>query len=86
MPALRHSPNQAELDFEFGLPAGMESYSVGFLAKWFGTTVQHWINQIDGGALPACNLASPGKSKRYYRISRQALLAYLRKNHTHGTL
>jgi hypothetical protein len=74
---------QAELDFEFGLPAGREAFSVGFLAKWFNTSVNHWINQIERGALPAVNCASPGTTKSMWRISRQALVAYLRKNHTH---
>ena len=84
MPATRHDPSQPELDFEYGLPAGRESFSVGFLAKFFDMSLQHWINQIDCGALPACNLASPGTSKSLYRVSRHALITYLRKRHTHN--
>lgn len=70
---------QPEFDFEFGLPSGQEAFSVGFLAKWFGTTIQHWINQVEDGSLRAVNLASKGKSKSYWRIARADLLAYLRQ-------
>lgn len=79
----RIDPAQPELDFEFGLPAGREVFSVTFLARHFCYARQHWINLIDRGHIPAVNLATPGVTKSSYRISRADLVHFLRTRHTH---
>lgn len=68
---------QAEFDFEHNLPAGMESFSVRFLAAWFHTSHQHWINLIEQGSIRAADLRSPGASKSMLRIPRAELTRYL---------
>ena len=78
----RQDPSQPELDFEFGLPAGRESFSVSWLANFFDYSRQHWINLIDEGHLHAVNLATPGTTKSSYRVARTELVRYLRTRHT----
>jgi hypothetical protein len=69
-------PQQAEFDFEHNLPAGMETFTVRFLAAWFGTSDQHWLNLIDSGDLQAVDLARV-PSRSMMRVPRAALVAYL---------
>ena len=71
------SPAVPEFDFGTHLPAGMESFTVRFLAVWFKTSPQHWINLVEQGALKAVDLRSPGASKSMMRIPRAELIAYL---------
>lgn len=77
--ALPPTPAEPEFDFKHHLPSGMESFSVQFLALFFGTSWQHWINLIESGAIRAANLKSPNASKSMYRIPRAELIAYLNK-------
>ena len=71
------TPEEPEFDFKHHLPAGMESFPVRWLARWFDTSTQHWINLVDSGALRAVDLRSPGTSKSMLRIPRAALISYL---------
>lgn len=71
------SPEEPEFDFGHHLPAGMETFTVRWLAMWFKCSPQHWINLIEQGTLRAVDLASPGTSKSMRRIPRAALIAYL---------
>lgn len=73
------SPDEPEFDFGTHLPAGMESFTVRFLALWFRTSPQHWINLVEQGALKAVDLRSPGASKSLMRIPRAELVAYLNR-------
>lgn len=68
-----------EFDFQHHLPAGMESFTIPWLAMWFKTSMQHWINLIDSGALKATDLRSPNASKTMYRVPRAELIAFLNK-------
>jgi hypothetical protein len=70
---------QPEFDFDHHLPAGMESFSTGFLASWFHTSAQHWINLIEEGHLAAVDLRSPNASKSMLRVPRAVLIAYLNR-------
>ena len=72
-------PPQPEFDFQHHLPAGMESFTLTWLSVWFRTSIQHWINLIDSGAIKATNLKSPHASKTMYRIPRAELIAFLNK-------
>lgn len=76
------SPDEPEFDFSHHLPAGMESFSVRFLAAWFRSSPQHWINLIDQGALKAADLRGPGTSKSMLRIPRAELIRYLNETTT----
>jgi hypothetical protein len=71
------SPAEPELDFEHHLPAGMESFTVRFLAAWFNTSAQHWINLIYQGAIKAADLRGPAASKSMLRVPRAELIRYL---------
>lgn len=71
------SPEEPEFDFQHHLPSGMESFGVRWLARWFGTSHQHWINLIESGAIRATDLRSPGASKSMLRVPRAALITYL---------
>ena len=71
------SPEEPEFDFQHHLPAGMESFNVRWLARWFGTSHQHWINLIECGAIRATDLRSPGTSKSMHRVPRATLITYL---------
>ena len=71
------TPEEPEFDFQHHLPAGMESFNVRWLARWFGTSHQHWINLIECGAIKAVDLRSPGTSKSMLRVPRSALITYL---------
>lgn len=62
------------------LPAGIESFTVRKMAALFGTSHQHWINQIECGKLRAVDLRSPGAMKSMYRIPRASLIDYLDKH------
>lgn len=73
------SPDNPEFDFQHHLPAGMESFNVRWLARWFGTSHQHWINLVERGALRATDLRSPGASKAMMRIPRAELISYLNR-------
>jgi hypothetical protein len=73
------SSNEPEFDYRHYLPAGMETFTITWLARWFGTSPQHWINQIESGAIRATDLRSPGKSKAMMRIARAELIAYLNR-------
>ena len=72
-------PPQPEFDYTHHLPAGMESFTVRYLAAFFGTSHRHWINLVDSGAIKATNLKSPHASKTMYRIPRAELIAFLNK-------
>lgn len=81
MPSMKTNAATApEFDFQHHLPAGMESFSVPWLALWFKTSMQHWINLIDSGALKATDLRSPGATKTMYRVPRAELIAFLNTN------
>lgn len=73
------SPEEPEFDFRHHLPAGMESFTVRWLARWFGTSHQHWINLIEAGALRATDLRSPGTGKSMLRVPRAVLIGFLNK-------
>jgi hypothetical protein len=73
---------QAEFDFNHELPAGMETFSVRWLATWFGCTPQHWINLVEQGALAAIDLRSPGASKSMLRITRSEVVRYIHSQKT----
>ena len=64
------------------LPDGVEIFTVRQLARIFGTSPQHWINQIECGQLPAVDLRSPGATKSMLRIPRSALVSLLEKQAT----
>jgi len=68
---------QPELDFDNHLPSGMESFTVRFLAGWFRTSPQHWINLVDNGELLATDLRGPLASKSMIRIPRAELVRFL---------
>lgn len=68
---------QPELEFDIRLPSGMESFTVRFLAAWFGSSPQHWIKLIEGGHLKALDLRTPGASKSMHRIPRNELVRFL---------
>ena len=68
-----------EFDFQHHLPAGMESFTVRWLAMWFDTSIQHWINLVDSGALKAANLNSPNASRSMLRIPRAELITFLNR-------
>ena len=70
-------PPQPEFDFQHHLPAGMESFTLTWLSVWFRTSIQHWINLIECGAIKAVDLRSPGTSKSMLRVPRSALITYL---------
>ena len=73
------APASAPPSEDYGLPSQMHAFSVGFLAKHFDTTVQHWANLIEAGEIGAVNLGSMGAKKAMWRISRKSLLWYLQK-------
>ena len=62
------------------LPASGDIFTVRQLARIFGTSHQHWINQIECGKLHAVDLRSPGTTKSMYRIPRAALVDFLEKH------
>ncbi|MFZ4780517.1 MAG: hypothetical protein ACOYM3_34625 [Terrimicrobiaceae bacterium] len=68
---------QPELEFDIRLPSGMESFTVRFLAGWFHTSAQHWINLVETGVLKAIDLRTPGASKSMIRIPRAELVKFL---------
>jgi hypothetical protein len=70
-------PPQGELDFGNHLPAGMETFSIPFLMRWFHTGPQHWINLIESGAIKATTLQHPKASKTMYRVPRAELIRFL---------
>ena len=70
-------PPQPEFDYTHHLPAGMESFTVRYLAAFFGTSHRHWINLVDLGELKALDLSRPGASKAMMRIPRAELTRYL---------
>lgn len=82
MPKPAHNPTEPELDFEHHLPAGMESFTVRWLAAWFNCSAQHWINLIDTGALKAADLRGPSASKSMLRVPRAELIRYLNSKAT----
>ena len=55
----------------------MESFTVRFLAGWFHTSQQHWINLAESGALKALDLGSPSASKSMMRFPRAELIRFL---------
>lgn len=68
---------QPELSLDLNLPSGMESFTVRFLATWFKSSPQHWINLVETGAIKAVDLRSPGASKSMIRIPRAELVRFL---------
>jgi len=68
---------QPELEFDLRLPSGMESFAVRFLAAWFHSSPQHWINLVEDGAIKAVDLRTPGASKSMIRIPRAELVKFL---------
>ena len=70
---------QPEFDFQHHLPAGQESFTVRWLARFFSTSHRHWINLVDCGALKATNLSSPNASKTMLRIPRAELISFLNR-------
>lgn len=81
-PGVKFPPVQGELDFDHHLPAGVEAFTVRFLASWFRTSPRHWINLVEEGHLTAVDLRTPGASKSFLRIPRASLVAYLNKKQT----
>ena len=73
------SPAEPEFDYRHYLPAGIETFTVPWLAMWFGTTDRHWINLIESGAIRAANLKTPNASKTMYRVPRAELISYLNR-------
>jgi hypothetical protein len=65
-------------DTIWNLPAHQESFSVSWLANFFHTSAQHWINLIESGAIKPIPL-SAGSKKTMYRVSRAELLAFLKE-------
>jgi len=70
-------PPQAEFNFEHHLPAGMETFSIPFLSRWFHTSDTHWINLIEAGDLPATDLSRKNKTKTMWRVTRSELVRHL---------
>jgi hypothetical protein len=76
------SDPQGDFNFDHQLPAGMETFSVRFLATWFKCTPQHWINLVEQGAIAAIDLRSPGASKSMLRITRSEVVRYIHSKKT----
>jgi len=72
---------QLELNFDSDrLPAGMDTFTLRWLASWSNSSEQHWINHIEAGRLKALELSS-GASRRMYRVHRADLLHFLKSRH-----
>jgi hypothetical protein len=72
--------DQAEFDFDHALPVGREWFTAGFLAKWWGCSVQKVINLIEEGELEVkIDLRGKDARKTMWRVHRVALVAFLNK-------
>ncbi len=73
-------PVQEELDFEHGLPAGMDFFPVWWLASRWGVSKQHVINLVESGEIRvALDLRGGGASKSLIRVPRCSVLEFLKK-------
>ena len=71
---------QPEFDFDHSLPAGKEWFSVRWLARHWGKSVQHIINLIDSGEIKESVDMRGKKAKRSDRIVvRAAVIDFLNK-------
>jgi len=72
---------QLELNFDSErLPAGMETFTVRWLASWSNSSVSQWVKHIELGNLKCLNLGT-GTSKKMYRVHRADLLHFLKQRH-----
>ncbi len=69
-----------EFNFEEDLPAGVESFSLHWLAKRWKVSVQHVFNLVESGEIPvAVDLRNLKSSKACIRVPRKSVVAFLNK-------
>jgi hypothetical protein len=69
---------QPDFDFEHDLPAGVDSFSLHWLAKRWKCSVTHVIHLVEAGEFKvAVDLRNRNSSKACIRLPRAAVVAFL---------
>ncbi len=76
-------PLQDELDFEHRLPAGKEMFTVRWIARYLGASVNHVNNLIDTGAIKNTrDVRNEGSTKAMRRVHRVDFVEFLNRRKT----
>lgn len=71
---------QPEFDFDHELPAGKEWFSIRWLARHWGKSVQHIINLVDSGEIKtAVDMRGKHAKRSDTNIPRKAVVDFLER-------